>query len=91
LCPRRRTGEFSSTQIVVGLLVAVGFDGLGLMIGIENHIGESRNIAIITPPPGSEHRLQAMGALARRRLAFESGFEAGFVHAKHDDMLIYTC
>jgi hypothetical protein len=64
LCPRRRTGEFSSTQIVVGLLVAIGFDGFGLIVGIENHIRKSTNITIIAPPPWSENRVQAMGACA---------------------------
>jgi hypothetical protein len=76
-CPRRRTGEFSSTQIVIGLLVAVGFDGLGLVIGIEDHIGKSTDITIIAPPSGSEHRIKAIGTLARWRFAFESGFEPG--------------
>jgi hypothetical protein len=70
-----RLGTPSSTQIVVGLLVALGLDGFGLIVGIEDHIGEITNIAIITPPPGSEYRVEAMGTFARWRLAFESGFE----------------
>jgi hypothetical protein len=37
--PKRRTGELGSAQIVVGFLIAVRFDGLGLIIGIKNHIG----------------------------------------------------
>ena len=64
-----------STQIVIGLLVAVGFEGLGLVIGIEDHIGKSTDITIIAPPSGSEHRIKAIGTLARWRFAFESGFE----------------
>jgi hypothetical protein len=64
LCPRRRDRELGSAQIVVGLLIAVGFDGLGLVVGIENHIRESTNITIITPPARSKHRFHTVGAIA---------------------------
>jgi len=73
--PKRRTRELGSAQIVVGFLIAVRFDGLGLIIGIKNHIGINTDITIIAPPARSEHRLLAMGAIARRRFAVESGFK----------------
>jgi hypothetical protein len=69
--------EFRSTQIVVGLLIAVGFDGLRLIVRIEDHVGKSTRITIIAPPPGSEDGIKAIGALARWRLAFQSGLKAG--------------
>ena len=62
-------------EIVVGLFVTLALDGFGLVVGIEDHSGESTIIAIVTPPPGSKHRLEAVGASARRRLAFESSLE----------------
>ena len=70
------SGNSSSTQIVVGLLVALGLDGFGLIVGIEDHVGKSTDITIFTPPPGTKHRIQAMRALARWRFAFESRFES---------------
>jgi hypothetical protein len=73
--PEEEDRELGSAQIVVGLLIAVRFDGLGLIIGIENHIGVRTDITIIAPPARSEHRLLAMGAIARRRFAVESGFK----------------
>jgi hypothetical protein len=73
--PKRRTRELGSAQIVVGFLIAVRFDGLGLIIGIENHIGICTDITIIAPPARSEHRRLAMGAIARRRFTVESGFK----------------
>jgi hypothetical protein len=54
---RRRLEEAYSVQIVIGLLVTVGFDGFRLIIGIENHIGKRTDITIFTPPPRPEHRL----------------------------------
>jgi hypothetical protein len=57
-------GKPGSTQVVVGLLVAFGFDGFRLIIGIEDHVGKSTYIAIFTPPPRSEHRVEAMGTIA---------------------------
>jgi hypothetical protein len=71
-----------SAEIVVGLFVALAFDRFGLVVGIEDHSGKSTIIAIITPPPGSEHRLAAVWALARRRLAFKSGLEPRYRAAK---------
>jgi hypothetical protein len=59
-----RLGKSSSTYVVVGFLVALGFDGFGLIVGIEDHIGKSTDITIFAPPPGSEHRVEAMGTLA---------------------------
>ena len=64
-----------SGEVVVGLFVALAFDGFGLMIGVKNHSGEGTIIALFTPPPGSEHRVEAVGTLARRRFAFESSLE----------------
>ena len=61
-------GKPSSAQVVVRLLVAVGFDRFRLIVGIEDHIGKSTYITIIAPPPGSKHRVQAMRAFARWRL-----------------------
>jgi hypothetical protein len=71
----RGSGKPSSTEVVVGLLVAFGLDGFGLIVGIEDHVGKSTDITIFAPPPGPEHRVEAVGAFARWRLAFESGFE----------------
>jgi hypothetical protein len=62
-------------EIVVGLFVALAFDRFRLVVGIEDHSRKSTIIAIVTPPPGSEDRLEAVGASARRRLSFESGLE----------------
>jgi len=62
--PGEHWGELRSTQIVVGLLVAVGFDRFGLIVGIENHFGKSTYITIFAPPPGSEHRVETMWAFA---------------------------
>jgi hypothetical protein len=76
LARRRVLPRRSSAQIVVGLLVAFGFDGFRLIVGIEDHIGKSTNITIFAPPPGSKHRVEAMGAFAGWRLAFESGLES---------------
>jgi hypothetical protein len=70
-------------EIVVGFFVALTLEGFGLVVGIEDHSGESTIIAIVTPPPGSEHRLVAVGASARRRLAFESGLEPRYRAAKN--------
>jgi hypothetical protein len=67
--------KLGSAEVVVGFFVALAFNRFGLVIGIEDHSGESTIIAIVTPPPGSEHRLEAVGASARRRLAFESSLE----------------
>jgi hypothetical protein len=66
------SGKSSSTQIVVGLLVALGLDGFGLIVGIEDHVGKSTDITIFTPPPGTKHWIQAMRALARWRFALKS-------------------
>jgi hypothetical protein len=71
-----------SAEIVVGFFVALAFDGFGLVVGIEDHSGKSTIIAIVTPPPGSEHRLVAVRASAGRRLAFESGLEPRYRAAK---------
>jgi hypothetical protein len=68
-------GNLGSVEVVVGLLIALGLDGLGLMIGIEDHLGKSTKVAIIAPPPGSEHRFEAIGTFARWRFAFERRFE----------------
>jgi hypothetical protein len=73
--PREHSGKPSSTEVVVGLLVAVGFDGFGFIVGIEDHVRKSTDITIFAPPPGSEYWVEAMGTFARWRLAFESGFE----------------
>ena len=64
-----------SAEIIVGLFVALAFDGFGLMVGIENHSGKSAIVTIFTPPAGAEHRVETVGTLARWRFAFESGFE----------------
>jgi hypothetical protein len=48
------------------------------MVGVEDHSGESTIIAPFTPPSGPEHRVEAVGTLARRRFAFESSFEPGY-------------
>jgi hypothetical protein len=77
-----RVTPLRSNKVVVGFFVALTLDGFGLVVGIEDHSGESTIIAIITPPPGSEHRLDAMWASARRRLAFESGLEPRYRAAK---------
>ena len=69
------SGKPGSTQVVVGLFVPFGFDGFGLIIGIEDHVGKSTGITVFAPPSGPKHRLQAMGALARWRFAFESSLE----------------
>jgi hypothetical protein len=69
-------------EIVVGFFVALAFDGFGLVVGIEDHSGKSTIVAIVTPPPGSEHRLVAVWASARRRLAFESGLKPWYRAAK---------
>jgi hypothetical protein len=66
------SGKSSSTQIVVGLLVALGLDGFGLIVGIENHVGKGTDITIFAPPSRAEHWVEAMRALARWRFAFES-------------------
>ena len=60
----------------LGFLVVVGLDRFGLVIGIEDHPGENTNVAVVTPPSGSEHRMPAVRTSARWRLTFESGFEA---------------
>ena len=65
-------------EIVVGFFVALAFDGFGLMVGVEDHSGESTIIALFTPPPGSEHRIEAVGTLARRRFALESSLKPGY-------------
>jgi hypothetical protein len=49
--------HLSSTQVVVGLFVAFGFDGFGLIIGIEDHFGKSTDITVFAPPSGSKHRV----------------------------------
>jgi hypothetical protein len=49
--------QSGSVQVVVRLLVAIGFDGFRLIVGIEDHIRKSTIITIITPPSGSEHRV----------------------------------
>jgi hypothetical protein len=66
------SGESNSTEIVVGLLVTLGLDGFGLIIGIENHVGKGTDITIFAPPSGTEHRVEAIRALARCGFAFES-------------------
>jgi hypothetical protein len=65
-----------STVVVVGLLVVVRLEWLRLVIGIQDHAGKSTSVAIVAPPSGSEHRVVAVGTLARWRLAFKGGFEA---------------
>jgi hypothetical protein len=82
--------EFRSTQIVVRLLVTIGFNGFRFIVGIEDHIGKSTNITIIAPPSGSEDRIEAMGTFARWRLALESGFEAGS-HARQRRYYGHIC
>jgi hypothetical protein len=72
---RPQARKFGLAEVVVGLFVALAFDGFGLMVGVENHSGKSTIIAAFTPPPGSEHRVEAVRTLARWRLAFESGLE----------------
>jgi len=62
-------------EIVVGLFVTLAFDGFRLMVGIEDHSGKSTIIAFFTPPTGSEHRVEAVGTLARRRFAFEGSLD----------------
>jgi hypothetical protein len=57
-------GNPGSIHIVVGLLVAVGLDGFGLVISIQDHFRKSTYIATITPPSGSKHRVEAMRAFA---------------------------
>jgi hypothetical protein len=64
-------------EVVVGLLVSIGFEGFRLVVGLEDHIGERTTITIIAPPTGSEYGIKAMWAFARWRFAFESGFEPG--------------
>ena len=66
-----------SVEIIVGLLVPVGLDGVGLVIGLEDHIRKSTTITIITPPTGSEYGIKAMRAFAGWRFAFKSSFEPG--------------
>jgi hypothetical protein len=48
-------------EVIVGFFVALAFGWFGLMVGIEDHSGESTIIAFFTPPPGSEHRVEAVG------------------------------
>jgi hypothetical protein len=75
--------SLGSAEIVVGFFVALAFDGFGLVVGIEDHSGKSTIIAIVTPPPGSEHRLVAVRASARRRFALKSGLEPRYRAAKN--------
>ena len=79
-----------SAEVVVGLFVALAFDGFGLMVGIEDHSGKSTIIALFTPPPRSEHRVEAVGTLARRRFAFESGLEPGYRAAQSRECVHMT-
>jgi hypothetical protein len=72
-----RRARLPSTVVVVALLVVVRFEWLWLIIGIQDHAGKSTNVAIVAPPSGSEHRVVAVRTLARWRLAFKGGFEAG--------------
>jgi hypothetical protein len=81
--PRGEGVSLGLAEIVVGLFVALAFDRFGLVVGVEDHSGESTIVAIVTPPPGSEHRLVAVRASARRRLAFESGLEPRYSAAKN--------
>jgi hypothetical protein len=70
-------------EVVVGLFVALAFNWFGLVVGIEDHSGKGTIIAIVAPPPGSEHRLVAVRASAGRRLAFESGLEPRYRATKN--------
>src|SRR5439155_25854639 len=78
--PARKLGL---AEVVVGLFVALAFDRFGLVVGIKDHSGESTIIAIVTPPPGSEHRLVAVRASAGRRLALEGGLKPRYRAAKN--------
>jgi len=51
-----------SAEVVVGLLVPIGFDGFRLVVGLEGHIGKSTTITIVAPPAGSEYGIKAIGA-----------------------------
>jgi hypothetical protein len=87
--------EVTSAEIVVGLFVALAFDGLGLTISIKDHSGKSTIIAFVTPPTRCKDRLGAMGAMTRRRLTSESGLKSGYGAAEYRKCvhmtLLITC
>jgi len=70
--------EVTSAEIVVGLFVAIAFDGFGLTISIKDHSGKSTIIAFVTPPTRREDWLGAMRAMARRGLTRESSLKSGY-------------
>jgi len=72
------SGRSALTEIVVGLFIALTFDGFGLMVGIENHSGKSAIVTIFTPPAGAKHRGRDSGDMAfAMEVAFGERLRAG--------------